>query len=154
MGYNETKVHPCYKHGACDTRLYHIWRTMKHRCTAGYANYGARGITLYSAWKTFTNFRDWANGAGYTDTLTIDRIDVNKSYYPENCQWIPRNINCCKDALGSLSSNAKLHEDDVIALRAEYAKGQCSQYTLAKDFGVSRSTIQNVINGKTWRHIL
>ena len=57
-----------------------------------YYCYGARGITVCDEWKNketgFQNFYEWAIRNGYTDELSIDRIDVEKGYCPENCRWI------------------------------------------------------------------
>ena len=89
-------------HGGSGTRLYKIWRDMKTRClnptAKRFNHYGARGITICSEWTgDFAVFRDWALVNGYTDTLTIDRIDNNGNYEPNNCQWIPRVANMRKD---------------------------------------------------------
>nr|DAR05504.1 MAG TPA: PVL ORF-50-like family [Caudoviricetes sp.] len=80
------------KHGGEKTRLYHIWRKMIERCYnphhVHYHNYGGRGITICDEWRySFASFRDWAMAHGYTDTLTIDRIDSDKGYCPANCRW-------------------------------------------------------------------
>lgn len=86
-----------YKHGYKHTRIYRIWVDMRQRCNNphnhNYVNYGGRGIRVCAEWEQdFTTFLLWAKNNGYTNDLTIDRIDVNAGYCSENCRWVDRKI--------------------------------------------------------------
>jgi hypothetical protein len=80
-----------YGHHQTETRLYHIWCTMKARCnretSVKYKNYGGRGIKLCEQWQSFEPFFEWSMANGYRDNLSIDRINVNGNYEPSNCRW-------------------------------------------------------------------
>ena len=98
---HDRQIESATKHNGCGTRLHRIWSTMKTRCynpnNHRYKWYGAKGITVCDEWlHDFSAFRDWALSNGYTDDLTIDRVDEAKGYEPSNCRWIPHSENSRK----------------------------------------------------------
>lgn len=102
---------PGYKHGGESIpgtnrreRLYMVWCGMKERCYSPkhnrYKDYGGRGITICEEWRNdYAAFRDWAMANGYDPNAprgvcTIDRIDVDGNYCPENCRWVDNKTQC------------------------------------------------------------
>lgn len=84
-------------HNMSYSRLYRIHNLMKARCFnpkhTHYKNYGGRGIKVCDEWMKFETFMEWALSNGYKENLELDRIDNDKNYEPNNCQWITHKKN-------------------------------------------------------------
>ena len=119
------------KHGNYKTRLYRIWLGLKHR---RYKTYKPK---VCEEWSDFSNFKEWAEANGYSDDLTIDRIDPSGDYTPENCQWISHNENSGKD------KRIFTHKEKVAVFEKRKLLG-VTQREMAEMLGVSRSLIQRL----------
>lgn len=120
-------LHGCKKHPA-----YTIWINMMHRCykvgDCNYKNYGGRGIKVCSEWHDVRNFCKWADDTGYVKPLTIERVDVNGNYCPENCTWIPQ----AEQALNKQNTARILYNGEIRPL-----------VSVARELGLNVGTIKN-----------
>lgn len=110
------------KHNKSHTRLYHIWCGMKARCTnpnSPYFNrYGGRGIKICDEWnKSFDEFYEWSKKNGYSKELTLDRVDNDGNYEPNNCRWASYSMqnrnkrnNVLSEYKGELRTRAEIAE--------------------------------------------
>jgi len=106
----QSKNHP-------PARLYRIWLMMRKRCKLpsdrDYKRYGGRGIQVCDTWtKNYLAFKIWALAHGYTEKLTLDRINNDGNYCPENCRWISRKANV-----------RKISRDRKLAIKKAFAQG-------------------------------
>lgn len=119
------------RHGKTKTRLYNIWENMKQRCDnpkkTSYEIYGGKGITYCEEWKKFLNFEQWAIENGYSDELSIDRIDSDKNYEPSNCRWATKTV---QSRNSSISKNNSLGVKGVYERKDGRSKKYCARITI------------------------
>lgn len=128
------------KHGKSNTKLHPVWRGMKQRCynknDKRYKYYGARDIAVCDEWRNdFMAFYTWSMNNGYKEGLTIDRIDVNGNYEPNNCRWITQK---------QQNKNTRYNKNYTINGETHCLKDWCTILRL------KYSTVANRINLYNW----
>lgn len=137
---SKNKTHGLIK---LNLRLYRIWKSMKRRCNNkndhNYHNYGGRGIKVCEEWLKYPEFYNWSIKNGYESHLTIERIDVNGNYEPNNCKWI---IN---------SEQARNTRISVGWEKVNYIR-TCNKTTkqLVEELNFSKSTINRIKRGDSY----
>ena len=158
------KDNGCTKHKMCGTALYTIWNNMVQRCTNSkrddYTYYGGKGITIPALWETFEGFFS-EMGIGYKEGLSIDRIDPNKPYSAQNCQWITIELNRIKDVIKTIGKYTKdgeylvSYESSHEASRQEYPEvlDVKKQRALANSIARVARNERKSYRGYVWRYI-
>jgi hypothetical protein len=130
-------------------RLYTIWLNMNRRCAdKREKNYGGKGVEVCREWKEYLVFKQWALEHGYSYNLTIDRIDSDKGYYPENCQWLTLSENSSKG-----SRKRKLSGYQAIQIRELYNQIDITHHRLAQEYKVSATTIGEILRNKIYKNV-
>ena len=108
-------------HGGSGTRLYRIYKGMRNRCENPrlpvYRYYGGKGVRVCPEWGTYEAFAEWARNSGYADNLTIERIEVNENYCPENCTWIS-----IQEQARNRTNNVKISANGVLMCVSDAAR--------------------------------
>lgn len=134
-GINAGKANGNYKHGETKTRLFKIWCSMHERCERKkhkyFKDYGGRGISVCDEWNDYINFAEWSRNNGYSDELTIDRINNDGNYEPANCRWITR-----KEQHSNKRTNRKIEHNGKM-----YTLTQ-----LADETGINKTTLKERLN--------
>lgn len=121
------------------SRLYRIWLGMKSRCNNprvdSYPQYGGRGIKVCNEWNDYLAFKEWAISNGYCDNLSIDRIDTNGDYTPQNCRWAT-----LVEQGNNKRNNHLLTLDGKTQTMAEWSR----------EVGIPYSTLKRRINNYGW----
>jgi len=138
-------------HGEHKSKLYQCWANMKTRCLnpkgRNYRRYGERGINVCKEWFRYPAFREWALDNGYSDNLTIDRIDNDAGYFPENCRWVTVKFN------NRNRSTMMLSESKVREIKRLIFNGNKTIEEVKNIYGVSRTIISDIKNGKKWTDV-
>ena len=119
-----------------DTKLYRVYHAMKSRCynpnDKAFKWYGARGIEMHKEWlDDFENFFVWAIENGYEEGLTIERIDVNKDYCPNNCKWITQQ----EQVLNTRRNRRYEYKDEFLTITE-----------LSEKYNINRNTLNYRLN--------
>lgn len=133
-------------HGLANkSKTYRTWKEMRQRCNNPnndkYQWYGGRGIAICSRWDSFENFH--ADMGDRPDGMTIDRIDNDKGYSPDNCRWLPQLEQTRRQAKNKLSAEL------AVKLKADRDAGMTFQ-EIGQKYGVSKTAAHRCCTSRTW----
>lgn len=131
-------------HGLSKTRLYSIFYDMKGRCynknDTTYKYYGEKGVKVCSEWlEDQTSFFEWALENGYSDNLTIDRINVEGNYEPSNCRWTTQLQQNCNMRMLSTNTSGYVGISRAKQWKSEYWRAVISINNKTKTIGYSKT---------------
>jgi len=151
------KDHPNYKHGAWGELLFKTWLNMISRCyrseDKSYERYGAKGIFVCDRWRY--NFWSFKKDMGEKpEGYTLDRINSNDGYYPENCRWATYTTQGRNRPSFVKLDMEKAREIRALPKKAKNGRGPgYARKEIANMYGVSLATIKKVLSGAYWKEI-
>lgn len=138
------------KHGMFGTRIYNVWHTMKERCyvksQTSYPNYGGRGIKVCDEWQEFIPFMEWAYANGYDENAprgqcTLDRIDPNGNYEPNNCRWVNSSVQA-----NNKNTNVFIEYNGKLDTLTNHARNAGIKPTLAEDRMLKGKNVEEIFS--------
>lgn len=146
LSYRVLKNRRIGKHHLCKTRAYIIWNGIMNRCynknCKGYKNYGGRGIEVYKEWHDVKIFSKWYN-KNSIENLSIDRINVNGNYEPNNCRFVNQ-----KEQARNTTKNV-LNYELVKKIRDLYKEGY-GQSEIGRMINLSNKVVHAVVKNQIW----
>lgn len=140
------------KHRMFGTRLYNVWHTMKERCyvesQTSYKNYGGRGIKVCPEWQEFIPFMEWSYANGYDENAkrgecTLDRIDPNGDYSPDNCRWVSMSIQA-----NNKRDNVYIEYNGIVDTLSNHARREGVSPVLAETRKIKGKSVDEIFSKK------
>ena len=126
-------------HGLGGTKIYRVWKCMIDRCqnpnNKSYKNYGLKGVKVCAEWQDVAVFAEWAHKNGYKDGLTLERVNNNRGYCPDNCIWADRYV-----------QNNHTSRNHLLT----YVGKTQTMAQWSRELGISYSAIKTRINRRGW----